>query len=270
MGEEMSSRPLPRNLKKALALLDANPARRWTIGALAAACSVAPRTLQRHFKSYLGSGPVQFARNLRLAWARRDLLRASTDESVTEIAMRYGFSHLGRFSTRYLERHGESPSVTLQKRRSAAVSGSSSSAPLVFPSADRPTIAVLPFDSTVPGRVGAFADEVSAALCRLRWLTVTTSMAARYHVRGKVQSDAAGRLRVNAFLLDAQCGRYLWADRWVGELDDLFEFEEQTARRIAQAIQPALHHAEIEHAWRTDPARLNSWELCSLSSRLRS
>jgi transcriptional regulator GlxA family with amidase domain len=94
----MASRPLPRDLKKAVHLIEVAPARAWTIGALAAACGVAPRTLQKRFRVFLGCSPVAFIRNLRLDQARRELLAASPETSVTAIATRAGFNHLARFA----------------------------------------------------------------------------------------------------------------------------------------------------------------------------
>jgi adenylate cyclase len=68
-------------------------------------------------------------------------------------------------------------------------------------------------------------------------------------------------LRISVILIDAATGRYLWADRWDGDGKDLFGFEERVALRVATAIQPSLREAEIDRAWRQDPARLNAWEL---------
>jgi tetratricopeptide (TPR) repeat protein len=76
-----------------------------------------------------------------------------------------------------------------------------------------------------------------------------------------VRDDGAGRLRVTAFLIDAPAGRYLWADRWDGESNDLLRLEETVAARIATAIQPLVCEAEIDRAWREDTGRLNGWEL---------
>jgi TolB-like protein len=205
---------------------------------------------------------MQFLRNLRLERARRDLLRAPASASVTEIATRHGFDHLGRFAARYVERYGEPPSATLRRNHGLVV-GSSSSSPPLTRAAERPAIAVLPFDLVGPGAVRAetLAEEIAAALWRLHWLTVTAPAGARYHVRGKAHSEPGGRVWVSVVMVDAHSGRHLWADRFDGRLDDLFEFEEQVAVRIAHAIQPALRGAEIDRAWRRDRERLTAWEL---------
>src|SRR5215471_16044356 len=62
----MPSYPLPRDLHRALDRLQAEPDRPWTLAGLAADCGVAPRTLQKHFRRFLGRTPVAFLRELRL------------------------------------------------------------------------------------------------------------------------------------------------------------------------------------------------------------
>ena len=107
------TRLLPRDLKKALDRLEANPGRIWNVDELAVACGMARRTLYKHFSRFLNRTPMEFLRELRLDRARQELLRARPGTSVTDVATRYGFTHLGRFATFSRARHGESPSATL-------------------------------------------------------------------------------------------------------------------------------------------------------------
>lgn len=78
---------------------------------------VSARTLQTQFRSAYGCTPMQYLRDLRLRNARRDLLSSAGEESVTDIAMRWGFYHLGRFSAVYSDQFGELPSRTLGRSR---------------------------------------------------------------------------------------------------------------------------------------------------------
>src|SRR2546425_13302188 len=105
----MGSWLAPRLLKKALDLVEADPARAWTVGEIASACGVRRRTMQRHFHRFVGRTPTQFVRDLRLDKARQELMRALGPVSVADIAGRCGFNHLGRFAAQYRERYGESP-----------------------------------------------------------------------------------------------------------------------------------------------------------------
>ena len=113
----MAREPLPRSLKKAIERLEAEPARLWRLATLAAACGVAPRTLQKHFRRFVGRAPLAYLREVRFEGARRELLGAAEKATITEIATRCGFAHLGRFATEYRQRFGESPSATLRRLR---------------------------------------------------------------------------------------------------------------------------------------------------------
>ena len=103
--------------------------------------------------------------------ARRKLVRAPPGANVTEIAADCGFNHLGRFAIAYRDRYGECPSDTLRWSRIRA------SAP-IRPrserrcSADRPSLAVFPFDLIGPAAtcVIDIGDEIAAALCRTGWI----------------------------------------------------------------------------------------------------
>ncbi|WP_269744634.1 helix-turn-helix domain-containing protein [Rhodococcus sp. AW25M09] len=75
---------------------------------------VGPRTLQAAFQRERGTTPLEELRRARLARAHADLLDATPDgTSVTEVATRWGFFHLGRFSQFYRSEFGLSPSQTL-------------------------------------------------------------------------------------------------------------------------------------------------------------
>jgi AraC-like DNA-binding protein len=77
------------------------------------------QTLLRAFKTIRGVTPSNYLREARLAQARQALLSAHlVPESVTQVAMRFGFRELGRFAVEYRAAFGEKPSDTL--RRTAA------------------------------------------------------------------------------------------------------------------------------------------------------
>ncbi|HJS32464.1 MAG TPA: helix-turn-helix domain-containing protein, partial [Alphaproteobacteria bacterium] len=66
-----------------------------------------------------GVSPMQYLRNARYAKIRGDLVRADGEAGVTEVALRWGITHMGRFSIEYRRRFGESPSQTLGRRRNS-------------------------------------------------------------------------------------------------------------------------------------------------------
>lgn len=83
---------------------------------LACAAGVSSRTLHMYCKRAFGVGPMVWLRNLRLDAARRKL-SSDTNCLVTDVAMDFGFGHLGRFSAYYRERFGELPRETAGMRR---------------------------------------------------------------------------------------------------------------------------------------------------------
>jgi AraC-like DNA-binding protein len=96
-----------------------------TIARLAATTGVSARALQKGFARDLGCTPSAYVRDLRLERARKQLLDAEPGDGtrVTDVALRWGFSHLGRFSHFYGVRFGESPSDTLRARTGRCANG---------------------------------------------------------------------------------------------------------------------------------------------------
>ncbi len=252
----------PRHLRKALDLVEADIARAWTVGEIAAACGVARRTLQKHFRRFVGKTPLEYLRDLRFDKARQTLLEAPRGVLITEIATRCGFCHLGRFAVGYRERFNETPSQTV-RRSQLSRTDHVQFLPALPISLERPSVAVLPFElvGEETRRVAAMAEEIAAALMRLHWIGVATPERSRYRLRGKVRGDGRGRLRITVILTDASTGRHLWADHWDGTSDDAFQFEQRVAGRVARAIELVLRDAEIDGVSGKDAAELNAWEL---------
>jgi AraC-like DNA-binding protein len=258
----MSVQILPHDLKRALELIRAHPARGWTLGELAASSGIAPRTLQKRFQQFVGRGPLEFLRDVRLDLVRKELLAAPRDASVTDIAARAGFSHLGRFATAYSKRYGETPSATLRRAQETLRDVRLPRAPLRLAIA-RPTLAVLPFEmigSDANGG-GDIADEIVAALLRLRSITVVVPGRAQYHLRGKIRNDSTGFIRITALLLDVATGRYVWADHYDGDDNDLSGLQDRITTRIARAADLSVRAVEIDRCCRKDASQLNAWEL---------
>jgi len=84
---------------------------------IVAASGVPGRTLLQHFRDFKGSSPMRYLRIARYEKVREALHRAEPEEGITEVAAKWGFTHMGRFSVEYRKRFGESPSETLRRRR---------------------------------------------------------------------------------------------------------------------------------------------------------
>ena len=112
-AERMNS-PCPAYLNRAEDYLFTSLESPVTRDSIADIAGVSIRTLSRAFMKRHGVGPITFLRQRRLEAAYRDLLGSKAeDTSVTDVAMRYGFAHLGKFSIVYRKTFGESPSHTL-------------------------------------------------------------------------------------------------------------------------------------------------------------
>ena len=107
----------PRDVKRAIDYMEAHLNSAVTLEAIVKASGVAGRTLLKHFSDSKGVSPMRYLCEARFEKVREALARAHPGESVTTIAMSWGFSHLGRFSVEYRRRFGESPSDTLKRRR---------------------------------------------------------------------------------------------------------------------------------------------------------
>jgi AraC-like DNA-binding protein len=108
---------LPSSVVRALGWLKDRLDEPIQLDTLAAAAGVRPRTLEAHFKQYLGTTPLGWVRHMRLARARQQLLSATAEGSVTGVALANGFTELGRFATQYRREFGELPSQTLKAIR---------------------------------------------------------------------------------------------------------------------------------------------------------
>lgn len=106
----------PRPVSHAVELLRGRPEHPWTVTELAAAVSVSGRSLQEGFRRSLDTTPMTYLRRLRLEKVREELVSAAPGTvSVTDVAARWGFSHLGRFAAAYRSEYSERPSDTLRR-----------------------------------------------------------------------------------------------------------------------------------------------------------
>ena len=106
--------PRPRHLRLAEGYIEAHLDQSITLEDMARAAGISPRGLQMVFRQHRGTTPLGFWRDQRLARAHADLLQAPPGTRVTDVALRWGFTHFGRFSEAYRARYGFSPRDTLR------------------------------------------------------------------------------------------------------------------------------------------------------------
>jgi TolB-like protein len=171
--------------------------------------------------------------------------------------------------------------VRVYRVRDAAIKDAPQAA---LPLPDKPSIAVLPFanmsgDPEQEYFADGMVEEVITALCRIRWLFVIArnstliykdqaidvkrigrELGVRYLLEGAVRK-AANRVRITAQLIDALSGAHLWADRFDGSLEDVFDLQDKVAISVAGVIEPTLRQAEIARARRKRPDSLDAYDL---------
>ncbi|MDJ0396243.1 AraC family transcriptional regulator [Rhodococcus sp. G-MC3] len=103
----------PRIVKRVLDELESDPAKAWTAADMAELAGVSVRRLQEGFREYVGCSPRECLVNIRLSRARLDLLDGSG--TVADIALRWGFTHTGRFAATYRAQYGVAPSQQMSQ-----------------------------------------------------------------------------------------------------------------------------------------------------------
>ena len=90
----------------------------------------------------------------------------------------------------------------------------------------------------------------------------------RYVLEGSVRK-AAGKVRITGQLIDATTGVHLWADRFEGDLSDIFALQDRMTESVVSAIAPKLFQIEIDLAVRR-PNNLSAYDLCLRAHQLQS
>jgi TolB-like protein len=148
---------------------------------------------------------------------------------------------------------------------------------------NRPSIAVLPFVNLSDDReqeyfADGMVEEIITALSRMRGLFVVArnssfiykgravdakqvgqELGVRYILEGSVRKHR-NRVRIAGQLIDTSTGAHLWADRFEGELEDVFDLQDQVTATVAAAIAPKLEAAEIERAKRKPTESLDGYD----------
>lgn len=113
--------PVPALVRRAERFMIDYAATSITVSDVAAHLGVSLRSLQTGFRQWRATTPNAFLRKIRLQCVRDELLRSGEETQVTTVALRHGFSHLGRFSAFYQSTFGEVPSATLRRSRATSI-----------------------------------------------------------------------------------------------------------------------------------------------------
>jgi len=190
----------------------------------------------------------------------------------------FGFDDLGEQQVKNIARP-----VRVYRVRDTDKSASAL-APTVLPLPDKPSIAVLPFanisgDPEQEYFADGMVEEIITALSRVRWLFVIArnssftykghavgvnqigrELGVRYVLEGSVRK-AGNRVRITAQLVEAESGAQLWADRFEGSLEDVFQLQDDVAVSVAGVIEPALQAAEARRSAKRPTRDLTAYDL---------
>jgi TolB-like protein/Tfp pilus assembly protein PilF len=149
---------------------------------------------------------------------------------------------------------------------------------------DKPSIAVLPFQNMSGDQeqdyfADGMVEEIITALSRIRWLFVIArnssftykgkavdvkrvgrELGVRYVLEGSVRKGG-GRVRITAQLIEAETGTHLWADRFDGSFEDVFDLQDRVATSVAGVIEPTLQVAESHRAANRPTTDLGAYDL---------
>jgi adenylate cyclase len=149
---------------------------------------------------------------------------------------------------------------------------------------DKPSIAVLPFqnisgDPEQEYFADGMVEDIITGLSRIKWVFVIArnssfvykdkavgvkqvgrELGVRYVLEGSVRK-ASGRVRITGQLVEAETGAHLWADKYDGTLDDVFDLQDRITASVVGVVEPSLRQAEIERAKRKRPDNLDAYDL---------
>jgi adenylate cyclase len=122
-------------------------------------------------------------------------------------------------------------------------------------------------------------EEIITGLSRIKWLFVIArnssfvykgkavdvkqvgrELGVRYVLEGSVRK-AGGRVRITGQLVEAETGAHLWADKFDGALDDVFDLQDRITTSVVGVVEPSVRQAEIERARRKRPDSLGAYDL---------
>jgi adenylate cyclase len=226
-----------------------------------------------------GDGVNIAARIEALADAGRVFVSNTVYDHVRD-RLPFVFEDLGEQQVKNIAR----PVRVYRVRDTAARKSPSAPVEPVLPLPDKPSIAVLPFanmsgDPEQEYFADGMVEEIITALSQIRWLFVIArnstftykgravdvkevgrELGVRYVLEGSVRK-AGTRVRITGQLIDALTGTHLWADRFDGSLEDVFELQDKIAVSVAGVIEPALQAAEMRRSAARPTIDLTAYDL---------
>src|SRR3954453_4509562 len=189
--------------------------------------------------------------------------------------LRCTFEYLGERRLKSIER-------PVRAFRVALGAGTGATAGLPLP--DKPSIAVLPFtnmsgDPEQEYFADGLVEDIITALSRVRSFfviarnssftykgrpvdvrQVSRELGVRYVLEGSIRK-AGPRVRITGQLVDATTGHHVWADRFDGDLSDIFELQDRVTESVVGAVEPSIRLEEIRQARARPTSYITAYDL---------
>jgi adenylate cyclase len=197
----------------------------------------------------------------------------------------FGFEDMGEQTVKNIARPIGIHRVSLVEYATPiAVKGIAGATKIEVSSADRPSIAVLPFtnmsgDPEQEYFADGISEDIITGLSKLHWFfviarnssfaykgkavdvkRVARELGVRYVLEGSVRKGG-NRVRITTQLIDAATGNHLWADRYDGDLTDVFALQDEITKKVVAAIEPRLLEAEGIRSQNRSPEDIGAWDM---------
>ena len=203
----------------------------------------------------------------------------------------FGFEDMGEQMVKNIARPIGVHRVSLAESTTEASLKATAAAKPEHAASQRPSIAVLPFanmsgDPEQEYFADGISEDIITGLSKLRWFfviarnssfiykgkaidvkRVARELGVRYLLEGSVRKGG-NRLRITAQLIDAETGNHIWADRYDGDLTDVFALQDEITEKVVAAIEPKLLQAEGIRSQSHSPEDLGAWEMVSQANSL--
>jgi adenylate cyclase len=231
-----------------------------------------------------GDGVNVAARLQALAEPGGVLVSRNVHDQVRD-KLSFGFEDMGEQTVKNIARPIGVHRVSLaESAPSAMVKSAAPAAKTELSSTDRPSIAVLPFanmsgDPEQEYFADGISEDIITGLSKLRWFfviarnssftykgkavdvkRVARELGVRYVLEGSVRKGG-NRVRITTQLIDAATGNHLWADRYDGDMTDVFALQDEITKKVVAAIEPRLLEAEGIRSQSRSPEDIGAWDM---------
>jgi adenylate cyclase len=196
----------------------------------------------------------------------------------------FGFEDMGEQTVKNIARPIGVHRIDLTDNAGTTVVKSIAAVPKPELASSRPSLAVLPFanmsgDPEQEYFADGISEDIITGLSKLRWFfviarnssftyknksvdvkRVARELGVRYVLEGSVRKGG-NRVRITTQLIDAATGNHIWADRYDGDLTDVFALQDEITKKVVAAIEPRLLEAEGIRSQSRSPEDLDAWDM---------